>query len=322
MFSKRNRILSFVEEGILSPQHTEEAMSLSGVFPGAQDWHRFVGQILLWLGILSTTIGIVFFIAFNWDALGRFGKFALLEGLLVVSLLPLIRFSLSSRIGQLSLLGASIIVGALLALFGQVYQTGADTWQLFATWGALILPWAILGRFEPLWILWVGVLNVALVLYFKLFGSYLFPDDLVTASAVMLFNGMVLGVWEYLLRHTPDSSRLWIRFPAVLAGIAATWIGLWAILDYRNGQTIWVVVWILWLLVHCWVYRQRIRDLFMLTGGCVSLLVVMVAFLGKNFLDYHTVALGFFLIALALLLVGSFAAKWLKNTADEWEKER
>src|SRR5699024_11365250 len=48
-------------------------------------------------------------------------------------------------IRQLLLLIASIITGSLLALFGQVYQTGADTWQLFFAWAILITPWEI-GR--------------------------------------------------------------------------------------------------------------------------------------------------------------------------------
>ena len=321
MFSRRSRILSFVEKGILPPKYTEEAMKLSGVFPGAKDWERFIGQLLLWLGALSVSVGIVFFIAFNWDALGKFGKFSLIEGLLILSILPLARVDLHTRIGQLSLLGASIIVGALLALFGQVYQTGADTWQLFATWGVLILPWAVLGRFEPLWILWIGVLNVAIVLYFKLFSFFFFPNGVTMAAVALLFNAASLTVWEYLQQQHPKSSRLWVRFPAIFAGIAATWIGMWAILDYRDAQGTWIVLWMVWLVVHCWVYRQRIRDLFMLTGGCLSLLMVMVTFLGRHIIDYRLSGFGFFVIALVLILGGSASAKWLKNTADAWEEE-
>ena len=36
-------------------------------------------------------------------------------------------------------------IAGLLAFVGQTYQTGADAWQLFATWAALALVWA-LGR--------------------------------------------------------------------------------------------------------------------------------------------------------------------------------
>ena len=44
----------------------------------------------------------------------------------------------------------SLLTGALLALSGQVYQTGADTFELFAWWAVLILPWVLVSRFSPL----------------------------------------------------------------------------------------------------------------------------------------------------------------------------
>ena len=39
-------------------------------------------------------------------------------------------------LGLLALLG----IGGLFAYFGQTHQTGADPWQLFALWAALVLP--------------------------------------------------------------------------------------------------------------------------------------------------------------------------------------
>ena len=61
------------------------------------------------------------------------------------------------------LTGCSVLVGALLAVYGQVYQTGADAWQLFAGWAALIAGWAVAGRFVPLWMLVAVLTNVALM---------------------------------------------------------------------------------------------------------------------------------------------------------------
>ena len=49
------------------------------------------------------------------------------------------------RAGKAALLAASLFVGALLALIGQIYQTGADTFEMFAAWAALILPWVLVG---------------------------------------------------------------------------------------------------------------------------------------------------------------------------------
>src|SRR5699024_7795437 len=48
-------------------------------------------------------------------------------------------FSLSS----IALLVAALMTGALLALLGQVYHSGADSWRLFAWWAVLLVPWAV-----------------------------------------------------------------------------------------------------------------------------------------------------------------------------------
>ena len=57
---------------------------------------------------------------------------------------------------------AVLFTGALLALFGQTYQTGADLHELFFTWAALALPFALAAVSGAVWALWWCVLNVGL----------------------------------------------------------------------------------------------------------------------------------------------------------------
>jgi uncharacterized membrane protein len=322
MLTKRHQILSWIEQGIIAPENAERALRIAGVFPDKKEWHRFVGLLLLGLGILSSVIGVIFFVAFNWDALGRFGKFALFEGLLIASLLPLLRYGAASRIGQFALLGASILVGALLALFGQIYQTGADTWELFWSWALLILPWVGLGRFAPLWILWIGIVNTELVLYFSLFPSpQLFGrlDEGAVALAVLIFNALVSVIWEFALWSRPSSNRIALYVPATLAGIAATILGFWAIMDLHDGRVLWFAIWLSWLGTNCLFYRYKIRDLLMLTGGCLSAIIVFVGFLGKILIESHAEFFGFMVIAIALIASGASATTWLRHTARVWE---
>ena len=81
------------------------------------------------------------------------------------------------------------------------------------------------------------------------------------------------------------------------------------------------MIWIVWFPLHCRIYRRYIRDLFMLAGGCLSLIAVGITFLGKILIDAHLYEAGGFLImALALILAGSGAAAWLRNTARVWEE--
>lgn len=104
-------------------------------------------------------LGLVFWIAANWDALGRFGRFALLQGVVVVmGLGALRRAGLRAPLALLVFLAT----GALFAYFGQTYQTGADPWQLFALWAALTLPLALAVRHDLVWCPWVLVAFVAI----------------------------------------------------------------------------------------------------------------------------------------------------------------
>ncbi len=98
--------------------------------------------------------GPVMWIAANWDTLGRFGRFALLQGfVLVLCVGAMARPAARTPLALLALLG----IGALFAFFGQTYQTGADPWQLFALWAALALPLCLGARSDVLWAPWALV---------------------------------------------------------------------------------------------------------------------------------------------------------------------
>lgn len=114
------------------------------------------------LAAALTGLGVIFWLAANWDTLGHIGQFALLElALLACGLAALWRPSWRAPLSLLLFL----LAGGLLANVGQTYQTGADPWQLFALWAALGLPMAWGGRHDALWSAWAVVLMTALSLW-------------------------------------------------------------------------------------------------------------------------------------------------------------
>ena len=54
-----------------------------------------------------------------------------------------VEHGLDAVAGRISLFATAFLSGILLAVFGQVYQTGADPYGLFLAWALLILPWAV-----------------------------------------------------------------------------------------------------------------------------------------------------------------------------------
>ena len=90
----------------------------------------------------------MFWVAANWQTLPRSLRCVILETLVVCTLLGAWR-SPAARM-PLALLGF-LACGGRFACLGQIYQTGADPWQLFGLWAILTLPLCLGVRHDALW---------------------------------------------------------------------------------------------------------------------------------------------------------------------------
>ena len=133
--------------------------------PDPAELRRFVGKLFELAGALSLAAGLVFFVAANWDALAVMGRFIVVEGVFAAALGVAMWRPPPHAVGRHAMLVAFIAAGALLALFGQTYQTGADVYELFLKWALLGLPLVVASQWSVVWAAWVLVLNVSLVLF-------------------------------------------------------------------------------------------------------------------------------------------------------------
>ncbi|MGW9684542.1 DUF2157 domain-containing protein [Flagellimonas sp. 2504JD1-5] len=135
------------------------------VYNDAKAWQSFLKLFLLGLGASFITFGILFFFAYNWEDLHKFVKIGLIEGLVVALTLVVLFSKLSNFTKNILLAAASILVGVLLAVFGQIYQTGANAYDLFLSWTLLITLWVIVSNFAPMWLLYIVLINTTFILY-------------------------------------------------------------------------------------------------------------------------------------------------------------
>ena len=316
--STRSLILAWCEQRRL--KDVDAALRLAGVLPGASDWRLFIDRVLLWAGAAALGAAVIFFIAHNWSALGRYAKLGLVETLMVAAVLAYCKLGPDRPSGKSALLVATLLLGALLALFGQTYQTGADTWQLFATWAALAAPWVAIGRFAALWVCWLAIANLALVLYFSVFSGLF---GLVFAAEQQLwtlfaFNTAALAVWELAARGIAWMRERWApRLIAIAGGAAVTLIALHAIFDWRPSTAAGAAAYPAWLACIYLVYRRRMCDLFVLAGACLSIIVVVTGLLVRAMMDGPHVAGAFLFIAIAVVAMAACSAWWLKQVARE-----
>lgn len=317
MNSNRADILDWSDQGRIAPDKLREAFERAGVLPDAADWRRFLDRMLLFMGVVLVAAGVIFFFAFNWHDLGRYAKFALVEALMVAGFALSWRLGVDGIAGKAALLFVSLMTGALLALVGQTYQTGADTWELFAVWAAAILPWVLVARFPPLWVIWLALVNAAVSLYFLTFGflwGMLFaPEKLIW----LLFglNTVALVIWEGLAAAGLEwlRERWSVRILATASGGLITALGVGDIVDWRTSSHWGAPVWCAWIVAAYVMYRHRVKDVYVLAAGVLSFIVMATVLLAKglNMRD----AGAFLLIGMVVIGLSAGGGYWLKQVA-------
>jgi len=318
MSELRGAVLGWFDSGRIAPGEAPAVLRAADLTPSRGDWRDFLSRLTLWLGTVALAASVIFFFAFNWDALGRMAKFGLVEGAILIGLLACWRLGVETLAGKAVLLLLSLLAGALLALAGQVYQTGADSWELFAWWAALILPWVLVGRFAPLWLLWLALLNLAAFLYE---GIRFDVDFEAMVWGLFVLNSLALAAWEAGRRSGLSGlGEDWPpRLVAMASAASATLLMLWAILDGRDEAkgALAAVLYFGWLAcLYAW-YRRVRPDLFMLALAILSLIVSAATLLAKWVFDGGSGAGGFLFVGLAVIGMSAAGGLWLKSVARE-----
>jgi uncharacterized membrane protein len=245
----------------------------------------------------------------------------LAEALVIAALAFVWRLGIDRPTGKAALLGASLFVGALLALIGQTYQTGADSFELFGTWAVMILPWAVVGRFDVLWLFWLLVANLGIAMYFQTFpGRFLLFSGEQALWVMFALDTAALALWEAASFHGFEwlRSRWAPRIVATASGTLVTLLAITAILDGQSWVVLAIVAWCAWLTGAWVVYRRVVKDLYVLAGGVLSIVLVVAAFLA-NFMFRSSGASfeGFLLVGFVVIALSAAGGMWLRRVATE-----
>lgn len=274
------RFRQLAELGLLDLTGFQRALKMAGLRPTPPMWRKQSDLLLLVGGVLMLLSGIVSFFAWNWNALPGWAKLALvLTGLLLAATASFLNPWDQLR-GQWSLFASVVMIGVVAAVVGQVYQTGADPWQLFALWAVLGLPWTVLARFQPLWFLWLCILSLSLWLWQSLHSNSAFSTHAINMP-MLLLHTLALWCWESWRGHLPQWQH---RIVPRLLGVGIAWpctLALWSVAgDWHNyfwmehggwhdgaGVLLGNIVLLpslLWLVGGFIVYYRR-KELFMVT---------------------------------------------------------
>ncbi len=316
------------------------ALELAGTVPDRQYWLKAINGFLMALGALLICAGIAAFFAWNWAELQKIGQFALIESGIALAVIIAWRMKLDSIAGRAALLAAGFLVGVLLAVYGQVYQTGADPYGLFLGWGLLILPWVIIGRQAGLWMLLTVLANLAIIMYWT---QVLFPPsgwwvlsqllgplawlgttimDSRLANIIFALNVIILATWEILaLRGADWMQARWcpriIAFECLTIVLIPTlFIAIGASFGSDGHLSpISPVLFAASVAACFYYYQKRQPDLFILTLCLLGAIMVVTCLFARTMRGFDDTLL------LALLIIGQTAgaAFWLRNISRKRE---
>ncbi|MFT6987485.1 MAG: putative membrane protein [Psychromonas sp.] len=320
MRTQRKQLIGYIEHGNIAPENIPAALLVAKITPDSSAWLLFINRLLLWIGALALAVSCLFFIAYNWTELGRFSKFALIELLMAAVISLYCKQANDCMLSKVSLLLASLLVGVLLAFYGQTYQTGADHWLLFFYWALFILPWAIMARFPAIWIFWLALLNFSIVLYYNSFHGLFFiafSSDQGLLWSLFIFNTVSLIALEYLAIPFHWLTPRWpVRLVSIASGATITSLVLQSIFARHTGDFLAAIVWLAFITALFFIYRKIKNDLFMLAAACLSGIVVITTFTARHLLDNFQEA-SFLFLAIMVVALGSSAAIWLKKVHKE-----
>ncbi len=273
-------------------------------------WHDWAMRALLLLGAAHFLAGVVFFFAYNWDDLTPFTKFALLQGGIIVSFAIAMWRGLDSTAGRGLLIAASVFTGVLLAVIGQVYQTGADAWELFAAWAALILAWVIAARSGPHWFLWFVIVVIACSLYGEqvlVALGFLDRHDLV--AAVGLVPIVFLAAREFVVSKGGDwLDESWMRRAFIVISLAMLSVPALSYVFTTDAAILGFAAFVLVCAAAGYIYSQVMADFSMV--AIVTAFSTLLLMAGGGRLIHE--AVGFWGSAgglvFSLLLLGGWCA--------------
>lgn len=290
-------------------------------------WRQFLGRTTLWLAVLLLGSGVICWVAANWPGMGISRRFTLAQGLLAVSVLASVWLALrlrgTERLRQQAagavLTLSGLLLGALLALLGQTYQTGADTWELFAWWAVLLLPWALAAATQVLWLLWCLVVNAALGLWI---GEHLLAwwnevsDPAFAALVMALANLVMLGVWEMMVRLRHIRTRVGPRVLAFLALAALILPLLFGDFVLGRQGNVTGLAWIAVTLGLGYFYQRGRRDLVILAMLAAGVICVSLRVVGEWLMQLAPGVWAALPLAALLMAEAVWAARWLRRLGE------
>ena len=154
-----------------------------------------IKKFFLIFSIVFLIAGVTSFTAYNWATMSNVEKLAVPSVLIIAGLVAYL-FLEKEIYKNLAIFFSSFMIGTLFAVYGQVYQTGADVWILFRNWAIfLIIPMVATGYYSVMTLFSI-VVAISTSFYLDLYLS----GAIVPFLSSLIF-GIILMVYPFLQKR-------------------------------------------------------------------------------------------------------------------------
>ncbi len=286
------------KQGSLDAKDLQFAYQKSPLYPSRSEWLLLAYRFFMAAGILLLMSGIVFFFAYNWGGLHKFAKLALVQTGIIAVASGLLFFKPSEFIIKLGLTTISVLTGVLFAVFGQIYQTGADAYDFFLGWTIFITAWVAISSFPFLWFFYLLLINMTITLYLIQVDGV--SDQYTYYFVLTLINSIALGIWEYLIKA---NRQVWVHLLCIriigMFVISVLTVALTSVIfDHRSSglSVILILFYLFWIVGGALYYVKKEKDISFLAMISISVLII-VNFMIVRFFDnsFDYISMFFFL---------------------------
>lgn len=288
------------------------------VYNNKESWQKFLKLFLITLGVGFTVTGIIFFFAYNWAYLHKFAKIGLTQSLIIITTALALFPKIKTGTRKIILTGAAVLVGVLFAVFGQIYQTGANAYDFFLAWTIFISLWVIISNFSPLWLLYIVLANTTFILYTQQVAKDW--SEVFVFTLLFILNSLVL-VSTILLSRNKNISTIpnWFIYIIALTTVTYATIGI-VIGMFENYHFSFpvLIATVSLLFAGLFSYGLKTKSVFYLSIIPFSIIIILSSLiLKKSDREVIFLFLSLFIIASVTLVI-----KNIVNLQKKWANEK
>ncbi|MDY4010691.1 MAG: DUF4401 domain-containing protein [Fusobacterium gastrosuis] len=261
---------------------------------------KSIKNFFLSFSVIFFIAAVTSFTAFNWKLMNSFQKLSVPACLIILGLCFYI-FLKETKYKNLSLFFSCFIIGTLFAVYGQVYQTGANTWILFRNWAFfLIIPLFISASYN------IAILLIAVISFATYFELSLYFSSMYALFFATLISGGILILYPIFIKKLNlEFNDFFYNTILIPFYIIFNIAGVFLVFSNSILKFIYPFTLILIFLVAYKIYKKVIILPFSIisTGLCVWALFSKNRFFSFfGFTTYFIISLLIFSVTLTLLI--------------------